>query len=116
MAAEHGFVELVALLLEKGAVVDAEDKDLMTPLNHATENGHLAAVRVLLEHGADMDAKRLLHGPPIVAAAGNGHQDVVVVLLDHGANIAATATVINCVYPVLWYQDRFLAAVCINPS
>jgi ankyrin repeat protein len=93
VAAENGFVELTTLLLGKGAAVDAEDKDLMTPLNHAAENGHLAVVRVLLEHGADMDAKRLLHGPPIVAAAENGHQDVVAVLLDRGANIAATAKV-----------------------
>lgn len=53
-AAESGNVDIVKILLEKGARVDAVDnKYRATPLHGAAQNGHIYVVKVLLEKYAD---------------------------------------------------------------
>jgi hypothetical protein len=44
----------MALLLAKGAVIDAHDKDLITPLDLAIDSGEMAPVEFLLAHGASV--------------------------------------------------------------
>ncbi len=51
-AAHSGRVDCVALLLQLGARVDAQDKWADTPLHKAVVNGHTACAEVLLAHGA----------------------------------------------------------------
>lgn len=58
VAAEKGHLEVVKTLLENGAMVDARDKEMNTPLMLAvTNNGTLDVVKYLVEHGADIRAK-----------------------------------------------------------
>ena len=46
------------LLLEKGAELEAKDKNYgRTPLSWAAEKGHEAVVKLLLEKGAELEAK-----------------------------------------------------------
>lgn len=52
-AAGKGCIEIVELLLEKGANVNAEDKNSLSPLSVALRNGHKTVVNALIEHGAD---------------------------------------------------------------
>eukprot|EP00241_Pyramimonas_parkeae_P007107 CAMPEP_0114252224 /NCGR_PEP_ID=MMETSP0058-20121206/15719_1 /TAXON_ID=36894 /ORGANISM="Pyramimonas parkeae, CCMP726" /LENGTH=305 /DNA_ID=CAMNT_0001366137 /DNA_START=380 /DNA_END=1295 /DNA_ORIENTATION=+ len=52
-AAYYGHVEIVRLLLSKGAKVTAVDEDGSTPLHHAAESGHEETVRALLNSNAD---------------------------------------------------------------
>ena len=52
-ACEKGHVEAARLLLEKGAAVDAQDENGVTPLMTACEEGHVEVARLLLEKGAD---------------------------------------------------------------
>jgi ankyrin repeat protein len=49
-------MEVVALLLERGADVDASNKAGWTPLIAAVLSGHTEVVRLLLERGADPHA------------------------------------------------------------
>lgn len=53
VAAFHGFVDVVTILITGGALVVAEDSMGMTPLSLAVDSGNEAVVEVLLSHGAD---------------------------------------------------------------
>ena len=55
MAAKAGKLELVKLLIEKGAIVDVQGRGGHTPLNVAASNGHVEVMQVLLEAGANID-------------------------------------------------------------
>lgn len=49
-AAKHGYIEMMSLLLDHGADVNAKDGE---PLINAIEKGHDMAATFLLDHGAD---------------------------------------------------------------
>ena len=55
MAAEHGYVDVVRLLLDGGAEVDCEDDLGQTPLSVAVRLEHRDIVRLLIEKGAEQD-------------------------------------------------------------
>ena len=52
LACQKGKVDVVRLLLDKGAAVDRADKDGATPLWIACCKGHVDVVRLLLDKGA----------------------------------------------------------------
>lgn len=52
-AATSGHIELIRLLIEKHAYIDAESPNGSTPLMMAAQYGTLSAVKLLLEEGAD---------------------------------------------------------------
>ena len=56
-AAMHGDAELVGLLLERSANVDARSARGVTPLHCAAFNGRLAASQLLVARGADVHAE-----------------------------------------------------------
>ncbi|MEM4367119.1 MAG: ankyrin repeat domain-containing protein [Candidatus Anstonellales archaeon] len=51
--AEHGYIEVVKLLIKLGVQVDLQDKYGQTALMHAAWNGNRETVSVLLNAGAD---------------------------------------------------------------
>lgn len=53
LAASAGSTEIVQYLLENGAVLDATDANLWTPLCHAVVHEQTGCVRLLLDAGAD---------------------------------------------------------------
>ncbi|KAI3540543.1 hypothetical protein CSPX01_08205 [Colletotrichum filicis] len=86
LAAEHGHLDVVNVLLESGKVrSDSRDDHGRTPLSYAAEYGHLDVVNVLLESGKVRSDSRDDHGrTPLSYAAEYGHLDVVNVLLESG--------------------------------
>ncbi|KAF8482389.1 ankyrin repeat protein [Russula ochroleuca] len=72
------------LLLEHGALVNAQSRSHKTPLYRASEYGRLEAVEVLLGHGADLHIQRKYQNP-LQVARSKGHVEVVQLLLMHGA-------------------------------
>ncbi len=84
-AAEYGNMNVVSLLIAKGAPLDVEDYLKRTPLLLAAEKGHVAVVKHLLEHGAVVDAKNWEGDTPLLLAAKHGHKAVVKLLLEVGA-------------------------------
>ena len=52
-AATHGHIEVIKLLLEENAYIDAESPNRTTPLMMAARYGTAAAVKLLLDEGAD---------------------------------------------------------------
>ena len=88
LAAAHGHVEVVKILLDKGATVDAQGADGRTALHIAAYEGHVEVVKMLLDEGAAIDAKNTDDGTALYIAALHEHVEVVKILLDKGADIA----------------------------
>jgi hypothetical protein len=69
-AAEKGHLEVVRLLLDRGAQCESSDTcEYKTPLHWAAEEGHLEVVQLLLERGADKETTSKVRAPRATAAA-----------------------------------------------
>jgi hypothetical protein len=74
-AATNGYVEIIRILLEQHAYIDAESPNGTTPLMMAAHYGSPSAVKVLLEAGADPTIKNQLGLTAIDFANRAGRQD-----------------------------------------
>jgi ankyrin repeat protein len=54
LASNHGHVDVVKLLLEKGADMTVRNREGWTPLHSASNSGHIDVVKLLLEKDADV--------------------------------------------------------------
>ncbi|KAK1991098.1 putative histone-lysine N-methyltransferase, H3 lysine-9 specific, partial [Colletotrichum falcatum] len=50
----NGYLEVVKLLVDKGADVTVSNENGWTPLNAASSNGYLEVVKLLVDKGADI--------------------------------------------------------------
>ncbi len=90
-AADKGRLEIVQLLLDRGAKVDFRDgKYRATPLIWASLGGHEPVAQLLLARGADPKAKQQQGVDALIAAAARGRTKLVKLLLAHGANPKTT--------------------------
>lgn len=85
-AAGHGKVEIVTLLLDAGANVNAPDDYGLIPLHNAATYGHYMCVQALLAGGSRVDALDDWGRTALHQAARHGKTDCLVVLLRHGAD------------------------------
>lgn len=88
-AVTQGKQEIIRILLDNGANVDALTKLDQTPLRMATEEGNLGVIETLLEHGADVNTRDRGGITPLDIAVSNSNVEAVRFLLDHGANVNA---------------------------
>ena len=79
-AAESDHVEMVKLLLDSGAQVDARDTYSETPLHYAAREGAVESARLLIAAGADVNAKNESGSTPL-SFATNQHQEGIISLL-----------------------------------
>uniref|UniRef100_A0A6C0JX86 Uncharacterized protein n=1 Tax=viral metagenome TaxID=1070528 RepID=A0A6C0JX86_9ZZZZ len=89
LAVMNGKLEIVEVLLNKGADSNARDIEGQNALMYAAINGHREIVKSLLKPGANINAIDNLRRTPLMHAAMNGNLDIVQLLLDEGANINA---------------------------
>lgn len=80
VASVYGYVDVVRVLLNKGALVNKEATDGYTALQAACFKGHVEVVRVLLASGADVNQSRDGH-TALTFACVHGHAEVVRLLL-----------------------------------
>ncbi|XP_075868086.1 histone-lysine N-methyltransferase EHMT2 isoform X4 [Nelusetta ayraudi] len=83
-AAQRGLLEICYMLIQAGAKVDAQDKELRTPLLEAIINNHIEVARYLIQNGASVyhveeDGYTGLHH-----AAKLGSLEIVTMLLETG--------------------------------
>jgi len=86
-AADRNCVDLAAILLDRGASVDARDRLGARPLSHAARPGHLEMVDLLLQRGAPINARDLAGSTALYVAAERGQAAVVQRLIDKGADV-----------------------------
>jgi ankyrin repeat protein len=90
LAALHGHVDIVRLLLDAGEEPSRYNPDgnhsHSTPLHQAVLAGHDAVVRLLVERGARLDVQDTIHqGTPLGWAVYAGHVEIERYLRAHGA-------------------------------
>jgi ankyrin repeat protein len=73
-------------LLDRGAAVDARDREGKTALAKAAEADKLPLIRLLLERGADANARAVDGSTPLFYAAEQDRGAVVALLLERGAD------------------------------
>jgi ankyrin repeat protein len=88
-ASEEGHINIVQLLIEHGADVNAQSGDYGNALQAASSEGHIDIVQLLIEKGADVNAQGGEYGGTLQAALFNGHIVIVQLLIGHGANVNA---------------------------
>ena len=86
LACKYGHLDIVLVLLEKGASIDTKDRFDRTPLHFAVYAGNEALVRMLLEHGANVDATHDPERRPLLLAVKGMFKDIVQLLLRYHAN------------------------------
>ncbi|XP_017717207.1 PREDICTED: ankyrin repeat domain-containing protein 27 isoform X2 [Rhinopithecus bieti] len=90
VAALHGRVDLIPLLLKHGANAGARNADQAVPLHLACQQGHFQVVKCLLDLNAKPNKKDLSGNTPLIYACSGGHHEVAALLLQHGASINAS--------------------------
>ncbi len=81
VAASEGHTNIIEILFEYGAVVDARTKNFRTSLHIACVRGHFGVIQALLMAGADADAKDINGNTPSHFCAEYGHKDCLRFLL-----------------------------------
>lgn len=84
-AAGFGFIDVVALMLDRGASPNALEEEI-SPLAAAAQAGGAAVVELLVERGADVNGGKL---PPLHIAAAFGHTVLAKRLIELGADKSA---------------------------
>ena len=88
-ASEYGHRDIVDLLLEQKADIEAKNFFQTTPLHLAAKGGHRDIVDLLLEQKADIEAKDRHQGTPLHYASYSDQKEVVTLLLKKGADLGA---------------------------
>jgi len=105
VAAMNGHVNIIQLLLARGANVNYKDSKGQTPLMYAASAGKLDAVKALIEQKADLEATTQLGETALMGAVGHGFVDVAKFLVEKGANVKAQMNNGRTVYIMAW--ERF---------
>ena len=84
--ANQGYLDMVSLLIEFGADVNATNNDGMTALMFSAKQGHMDLIRLLVTHGATINLIDKLETCALVYAARKGYFDVVNFLISSDWN------------------------------
>lgn len=88
-AAANGSIELVQLLLDAGADIDATDTWCSTALLAAAKHDNIDVLQLLLDVGAEIEATDCWANTALLAAAKYDNRVAIQILLDAGADIDA---------------------------
>jgi len=88
-ASSNGHTEIVKLLIEQGADVNAQPKlNGITALMLASSNGHTEIAKLLIKAGADVNAQSK-HGTALIKAWQEGYTEIAKLLIEEGADVNA---------------------------
>uniref|UniRef100_A0A8D2FCZ7 Ankyrin repeat domain 27 n=1 Tax=Theropithecus gelada TaxID=9565 RepID=A0A8D2FCZ7_THEGE len=97
VAALHGRVDLIPLLLKHGANAGARNADQAVPLHLACQQGHFQVVKCLLDSNAKPNKKDLSGNTPLIYACSGGHHEVAALLLQNSKIMELLQVVPSCV-------------------
>ena len=79
----NGHIDVVQLLIRKGASLNLPDKKGRRAILAASFSGHLECCKLLIRSGCDFNCVDNDGEVPLIAAAVNGHADIVKVLIQN---------------------------------
>lgn len=86
----HRHIDMVKLLVARGAHIESESRHSMTPLHRAvSQSGDISLVMFLLWKGARIEARDEYQKTPLYHAVTTGNLDVVRYLLENGARTSS---------------------------
>src|SRR5688572_6708279 len=88
-ASNFGDLEVMELLLSRGARIDVHARGYGTPLSSAAYFGRAPAVRLLLDRGADPNVGTSTGFTPLMMAAMGGNRESLDLLIRAGADVNA---------------------------
>ena len=88
IASKNGRLEIVKLLIEKGAEVNAKTKNGLTALVCAGGTQKHEIIKVLLENKANVDVQNTSKNTALHLAARVGKEETVKLLLAYGADVS----------------------------
>ena len=80
-------LDLLRVFVNRGADVNAEDKDSERPLYEAAMYGETEAIKLIINNVSDVDDDNKWGRTALHAAAWEGRIETVQILLQHGANV-----------------------------
>lgn len=83
LAALKGHVEVIEILLSKGADIESLDLQRRTPMHFAAESGSIPVLEYLLAKGANINIEDKKRKTPKDIANMNGHGDVIEFIKKH---------------------------------
>ena len=86
VAAFHGYESEVLRLLNKGANINTQTDEGITPLNYAVSGGYLKTVKILTLNGANVHLKDWNGISPLISASKNGFTEIAEELIRAGAS------------------------------
>ena len=91
LASLYGWVEMVRVLLDRGATVNLEDNLGRTPLHMASlaRDAPVCMAQLLLEHGADVNAQDNNYATPLDFASHHGTPEIASLLSRYGGKFNA---------------------------
>jgi ankyrin repeat protein len=92
LAAEHGQLEVVRVLLDLGATLDYTGRWGLDPLGGAAQSGNVEILRLMLERGAKVNAASG-RGTALHVAAQFGNLEAARFLIEQGADVNAGTAV-----------------------
>ena len=88
-AVDGGYDQIIQLLLDQGADINAQGGYYGNALQSALRSGYDKVVQMLLDKGANINAQGGFYGTTLQTASFEGHDKVIQMLLDRGADIKA---------------------------
>eukprot|EP00058_Branchiostoma_floridae_P015934 XP_002601422.1 hypothetical protein BRAFLDRAFT_81285 [Branchiostoma floridae] len=85
IACDKGHVDIVRLLLRKGASLVKRTAAAFAPLHAAAYEGRTEIVELLVKHGATLDIQDCFQNTPLITACAENHVDTVRRLIELGA-------------------------------
>ncbi|PCJ52603.1 MAG: hypothetical protein COA79_23650 [Planctomycetota bacterium] len=76
LAVKNKRIEVIELLLAKGADIESQDINKKTPLHYAAEGGIMEAIELLLAKGADLKSKDKLNETAFDLASKHNHKQI----------------------------------------
>ena len=83
-ASAYGRLDIVQLLVDHGADVNATQQHLWTTLHLASSYGYLGIARLLLDRGANVDAR---NEDGLTACQVAGKEEVIQLFSDYGVRV-----------------------------